>query len=143
MNLIIWLTSGGFTIKENKLSQFSRFLLMSGYAFFIKILKWLKLLNSVPFIKNTLVNHVYNQIWSLWLTFCGFTVKGKNYKISQFSRFLLRAGYAILVKIWKSLKLPNSVPFMKKTRVNHVSNRILSSLMTSGGFTVKKDNVQN
>ena len=39
-------------------------------------------------------------------------------------RFLLRSGYAILVKIWKWLKLLNSVQFIKKTLVNHVCIRI-------------------
>ena len=116
-----------------KISQFSRFLLMSGYAILVKIWKWLKLLNSVPFIKKTLVNHVYIRIWSFWLTFTVLHWMKTNFKISQFSRFLLMSGYAILVKIWKWLKLLNSVPFIKKTLVNHVYIRIWSSWLT---FTV-------
>ena len=70
-----WLT---FTVlqwmkKNSKNSQFSSFLLRSGYANSIKIWKWLKPLNSVPFIKKRLPNHVYIRIWSSWLTFTCFT----------------------------------------------------------------------
>ena len=116
-----------------KISQLSRFLLRSGYAIFVKIWKWLKLLNSVPFIKKTLVNHVYNWIWSFWLTFTVLQWMKANSKISQFSRFLLRSMYAILDKIWKWLKLLNSVLFIKKTLVNHVYNWVWSFGLT---FTV-------
>ena len=103
-----------------KISQLSRFLLMSEYAIQVKILNWLKLLNSVQFIKKTLVNQVYIRIWSFWLTFTVLQWMKKNSKISQFSGFLLSCEYAILVKIWKWLKLLNSIPFIKKTVVNHV-----------------------
>ena len=97
-----WLTSTVLQwMKTNfKISQFSRFLLRSEYANLVKIWKWLKLLNSVPCIKKTDVNQVYIRIWSFfWLSqfYCEWK---KNSKISQFSRFLLRSGYAILVKIW-------------------------------------------
>ena len=107
-----------------KISQFSRFLLTSEYQIQVKIWKWLKLLNSVPFIKKPLVNQVYIRIWSFWLTFTVLQWMKKNSKISQFSRFLLRSEYAIQVKIRKWLKLLNSLPFIKKTLVNHVSIRI-------------------
>ena len=132
-----WLT---FTVlqwmkKNSKNSQFSSFLLRSGYAILVKIWKWLKLLNSVPFIKKRLLNHVYIQIWSSWLTFTvSHRMKG-NIKISQFSRFLLRSEYAIQVKIWKWLKLLNSVPFIKKPLVNQVCIWIWSSWLT---FTVSQ-----
>ena len=96
------------------------FLLRSGYAILVKIWKWLKLLNSVPFIKKKLVNHVYNRIWSSSLTFTVSLWMKTNFKINQFSRFLLRSKYAIHVKIWKWLKLLNSFPFIKKALVNHV-----------------------
>ena len=85
-----------------------------------KIWKWLKLLNSFPFIKNTLGNHLYIWISTSWLTFRAFQWMKTNFKISQFSSFLLWSGYAILVKIWKWLKLLNSFPFIKKTLVNHL-----------------------
>ena len=121
-------------MKRNfKISQICRFLLRSLYRIMVKIWKWLKLLNSVPFIKKTPVNHVYIQIWSSWLNFKLLQWMKTNFKISQFSRFLLRSGYAILVKIWKWLKLPNSVPVMERTLVNHVYIRIWSSWLT---FTV-------
>ena len=124
-----WLT---FTVlqwmkRKFKISQFSRFLLRSEYAIQVKIRKWLKLLNSAPFIKKTLVNQVYIRVWSFWLTFTFLQWMKKNSKISQFSSFLLRSGCAIFVKIWKWLKLHNYVPFIKKTLVNHVYIRIWSS----------------
>ena len=86
----------------------------------VKISKWLKLLTSVPFIKKTLVNHLYIRIWSSWLTFTVLQRMKKNYKISQFSSFLLKSRYAIQVKIWQWLKLLNSFPFIKKTLVNRL-----------------------
>ena len=121
-----WLT---FTVSQGmkgniKISQFSRFLLRSEYAIQVKIWKWLKILNSVPFIKKPLVNQVCIWIWSLWLTFTVLQWMKKNSKNSQFSSFLLRSGYAILVKIGKWLKFLNSVPFIKKTLVNQVYIRI-------------------
>ena len=127
-----WLT---FTVlqwmkKNSKNGQFSSFLLMSGYAILVKIWKWLILLNSYPFIKKRLVNHVYIRIWSSSLTFTVSQGMKANIKISQFSRFLLRSEYAIPVKIWKWLKLLNSVPFIKKPLVNQVYIRIWSSWLT-------------
>ena len=130
-----WLT---FTVlqwmkKNSKNSQFSSFLLRSEYLIQVKIWKWLKLLNSVPFIKKPLVNQVCIWIWSFWLTFTVLQWMKKNSKNSQFSSFLLRSGYAILVKIWKWLKLLNSVPFIKKPLVNQVCIWIWSFWLT---FTV-------
>ena len=126
-----------FTVNEEKLqnSQFSSFLLRSGYAILVKIWKWLKLLNSYPFIKKRLVNHVYIWIWSSSLTFTVSQGTKANIKISQFSRYLLRSEYAIEVKIWKLLKRLNSVPFIKKLLLNHVYIRIWSSWLT---FTVSQ-----
>ena len=80
-----------------KISQFSRFLLRFGYVILVKIWKWLKLPNSVPFIKKTLVNHVYIRIWSSWLTFTVLQWMKWNFKLSQFSRFLLRGSW-----VWRS-----------------------------------------
>ena len=107
-----------------KISQVSRFLLRSEYAIQVKIWKWLKLLNSVPFTKKPLVNQVCIWIWSIWLTLTVSQGMKANIKISQFSRFLLRSKYAIQVKIWKWLKLLNSVPFIKKRLLNQVYIRI-------------------
>ena len=137
LNLIILTDFHSFTVNEenSKNSQFSSFLLRSGYAILVTIWKWLKLLNSVPFIKKRLRNHVYIRIWSSWLTFTVSQGMKANIKISQFSRSLLRSGYAILVKIWKWLKLLNSVPFIKKRLLNHVYIRIWSSWQT---FTVSQ-----
>ena len=118
-----------------KISQFSRFLLRSEYTIQVKIWKWLKLLNSVPFIKKPLVNQVCIWIWSFWLTFTVLQWMKKNSKNSQFSSFLLRSIYGILVKIWKWLKLLNSVPFIKKRLLNHVYIPIWSSSLT---FTVSQ-----
>ena len=117
-----WLTFNILELmkKNFKISQFSIFLLRSRYAILVKTWKWLKLLNSVPFIKETLVNDVYIWIWSSLLTFTVLQWMKTNFKISQFSRFLLKSEYAIHVKIWKWLKLLNSVQFIKKTLVNHL-----------------------
>ena len=136
----IWSSSLNFTVSQGmngniKISQFSRFLLRSDYLIQVKIWKWLKLLNSVPFIKKTLVNQVCIWIWSFWLTFTVLQWMKKISKNSQFSSFLLRSGFAILVKISKWLKLLNSVPFIKKRLLNHVYIRIWSSWLT---FTVSQ-----
>ena len=136
----IWSFSLIYTVlqwmkKNSKNSQFSSFLLRSGYAILVKIWKWLKLLNSIPFMKKRLLNHVYIRIWSSWLTFTVSQGMKANIKISQFSRFLLRSEYPIQVKIWKWLKLLNSYPFIKKRFVNHVYIRIWSSSLT---FTVSQ-----
>ena len=136
----IWSSSPTFTVSQGmkaniKISQFSRFLLRSEYPIQVKIWKWLKLLNSIPFIKKPLVNQVYIRIWSFWLTFTVLQWMKKNSKNSQFSSFLLRTRYAILVQIWKWLKLLNSVPFIKKWLLNHAYIRIWSSWLT---FTVSQ-----
>ena len=137
LNLIILTDFHSFTVNEEKLqnSQFLSFLLWSGYAILVKIWKWLKFLNSVPFIKKPLVNQVYIPIWSSSLTFTVSQGMKGNIKISQFSRFLLWSEYAIQVKIWKWLKLLNSVPFIKKPLVNQLYIRIWSSSLT---FTVSQ-----
>ena len=140
-----WLT---FTISQGmkaniKISQFSRFLLRSEYPIQVKILKWLKLLNSVPFINKRLLNHVYIRIWSSWLTFTVSQGMKANIKISQFSRFLLRSEYPIQVKIWKWLKLLNSVPFNKKPLVNQVYIRIWSFWLTFTVLQWMKKNSKN
>ena len=141
----IWSTSLTFSVSQGmkanfKISQFSRFLLRYEYAIQVKIWKWLKLLNSVPFFKKPLVNQVCIWIWSFWLTFTVLQWMKKNSKNSQFSSFLLRSGYAILVKIWKWLKLLNSVPFIKKQLLNHVYIRIWSYSLT---FTVSQGMKEN
>ena len=140
-----WLT---FTVlqwmkKNSKNSQFSSFLLRSGYAILVKIWKWLKLLNSVPFIKKRLLNHVYIRIWSSWLTFTVSQGMKANIKISQFSRFLLRSEYPIQVKIWKWLKLLNSLPLMKKPLVKQVCIRIWSFWLTFTVLQWMKKNSKN
>ena len=129
--------------KNSKNSQFSSFLLRSGYAIYFKIWKWLKLLNSFPFIKKGLLNHVYIRIWSSWLTFTVSERMKANIKISQFSRFLLMSEYAIQVKIWKWLKLLNSVPFIKKPLVNQVWISIWSFWLTFTVLQWMKKNSKN
>ena len=115
-NFIILTDFHSFRVNEDKLQNLSiwKFLLRSVYAILVKIWKCQKVLNSVPFIKKILVNHVYIRFWSLWLTFTVIQWIKASFKISQFSRFLLRSKYAIQFKIWKWLKLLNSVPFIKK-----------------------------
>ena len=129
-----------------KISQFWRFLLRSEYAIQVKIWKWLKLLNSVPFIKKLLLNHVYIRNLVILTDFHSFTVSQgmmANIKISQFSRFLLRSEYPIQVKIWKWLKLLNSVPFIKKPLVNQVYIRIWSFWLTFTVLQWMKKNSKN
>ena len=140
-----WLT---FTVlqwmkKNSKNSQISSFLLRSGYPIFVKIWKWLKLLNSVPFIKKPLVNQVYIRIWSFWLTFTFLQWMKKNSKNNQFSRILLRSEFTIQVKIWKWLKLPNSVRFIKKPLVNQVCIWIWSFWLTFTVLQWMKKNSKN
>ena len=125
------------------ISQSSRFLLRSEYTIQVKIWKWLKLLNSVPFIKKPLVNQVYIGIWSFWLTFTVLQWMKKNSKNSQFSSFLLRSGYAIFFKIWKWLKLLNSVKFIKKPLVNQVYIRIWLFWLTFTVLQWMKKNSKN
>ena len=113
---------------------------MSGYAILFKTWKWLKLRNSVRFIKKTLLNNVYNWIWSFWLSFTVLQWMKTSFKISKFSRSLLRSGYAILLKIWKWLKPLNSVPFIKKTSVNNVYNWVWSFGLTFAALQWIKKN---
>ena len=126
-----------------KINQFSRFLLRSEYGIQVKIRKWLNLLNSVPFITKPLINQVCFWIWSFWLPFTVLQWMKKNSKNSQFSSFLLRSGYAILVKIWKWLKLLNSVPFIKKPLVSQVYIRIWSFWLTFTVLQWMKKNSKN
>ena len=124
-----------------KISQFSRILLRSEYTIHFKIWKWLKLLNSVPFIKKPLVNQVSIRIWSFSLTFTVLQWMKKNSKNSEFSSFLLR--HAIQVKIWKWLKLLNSVPFIEKALVNQVCIRIWSFWLSFTVLQWMKKNSKN
>ena len=126
-----------------KISEFSRFLLRSEYAIQVKIWKWLKLLNSVPFIKKPLVNQVCIWIWSFWLTFTVLQWMKKNSKNSQFSSFLLRSENAIQVKVRKWLNLLNSVPFIKKPLVNQVWMWIWSFSLTFTVLQWMKKNSKN
>ena len=129
--------------KNSKSSQFSSILLRSGYAILVKIWKWLKLLNSVPFIKKRLLNHVYIRIWSSSLTFIVSQLMKSNIKISQFSRFQLRSEYPIQVQIRKRLKLLNSVSFIKKPLVNQIYIRIWSFWLTFTVLQWMKKNSKN
>ena len=126
-----------------KISEFSRFLLRSEYAIQVKIWKWLKLLNSVPFIKKPLVNQVCIWIWSFWLTFTVLQWMKRNSKNSQFSSFLLRSENAIQVKVRKWLNLLNSVPFIKKPLVNQVWMWIWSFSLTFAVLQWMKKNSKN
>ena len=144
----IWSFCQNFTVllcmkASFKISQFSRFLLRSEYAINFKIWKWLKQLNSVPFIKKTLVNQVYIRIWSFWLTFTVLLWMKASFKICQFSRFLLRSEYAINFKIWKWLKLLNSVTFIKKTLGNQAYICMWSFWLTFTVLQWLKKNFKN
>ena len=140
-----WLTFTGLQWMNTnfKPGQFSRFLLRSEYVILVKFWKWLKLLNSVRFIKKTLANQAYIRTWSFWVTLTVLQWMKTHIKIGQFSRFLLRSECAIQVKIWKWLKLLNCVPFIKKTLVNQVYLRIWSFWLTSSDLQWMKTKLQN
>ena len=125
-----------------KISQFSWFLLSSEYPIQVKIWKWLKLLNSVPFIMKRLVNHVYIRISSSSLTFTVSQGMNANIKISQFSRFLLRSEYTIQVKILIWVKLLNSVSFINKTTCKSSLHLNLIILTDFHSFTVNEEKLQ-
>ena len=129
--------------QTSKLVNFQDFYQGPSIRFRWKIWKWLKLLNSLPFIKKPLVNQVYIQIWSLWLTFTVLQWMKKNSKNVQISSFLLSSRYAIQVKIWKWLKLLNSLPFTKKTLVNQVYIRIWSFWLSFTVLQWMKKNSEN
>ena len=128
--------------KNSKNSQFSSFLPRSEYAILVKIWKWLKLLNSIPFIMKRLVNHVYIRISSSSLTFTFSQGMKANIKISQFSRFLLRSEYTIQVKIWIWVKLLNSVPFINRTTCKSSLHLNLIILTDFHSFTVNEEKLQ-
>ena len=138
-----WLLVALQTKKVNfKFSQFSRFLLRSGCAIVVQIRKWQKLLflfhSSKIHLKIMFTIEFDHFDWLLVV----LESNKIKFKISQFSRFLLRSGYVILIKIWKWLKLLSSVSFIKKTRVNHVYNRIWLFWLTFSGFTDKEGKLQ-
>ena len=64
----------------------------------------------------------------------------KNFKISQFSRFLLR--YKILVKIWKRLKLFNSLPIHQERMCKWCLQSNLIILTDFHSLTVKEDELK-
>ena len=130
--MIILTDFHSFTVNEEKLRNYSIwiFLRRSWYAILVKIWNWLKLLNSVQFMKKTLVNHLYIWILIILTVFSSFTVNEVIFKISQFEDFWLGQGMWYLSKFWKWLKVLNSVPFIKKTLVNQVYIRIWSFWQT-------------
>ena len=140
-----WLT---FTVlqwmkKNSKISQFSSFMLRSGYTIFVKYGKWLQLLNSLPFIKKTLVNQVCIRIWSFWLTFTMLQWMKKNSKISQFSRFSAEVRVCDFCQIWKMTKpsLFCSIRLENTCKSNSHSNLII--LTDFHSFTVDEEKLQN
>ena len=145
LNLIILTDFHSFTVNEVKLQKYSifKFSAKVWVCDFGQNLKMTKILNSVPFIKKRLLNHVYIRNWSSWLTFTVSQGMKTNIKISQFSRFLLRSEYPIQVKIWKWLKLLNSLPFIKKPLVNQVYIRIWSFWLTFTVLQWMKKNSKN
>ena len=106
----------------------------------VKIWKWLKPINSVPVIKKSLLNHLYIRISSSWLSFTILQWMKTNFKISQFSRFLLRSKYAIQVKIWKWPKLLNSVLFIKENTCKSSLHSNLIILNDFHSFTLNEEN---
>ena len=165
----IWSSWMTFTVlqwmkKNSTISQFSSFLLRSGSAILVKIWQWLKLLNSVPFIKymiqvkiwkwlkllnsvlfikKILINHVYIWIWSSWLTFTVLQLMKKNLKISQ------------VLKISPKVQVCDSGQNLKMTKTSlfcfiHQENTCKSSLHSNllnltdfHSFSVNEENLHN
>ena len=125
-----------------KIIKFSKFLLRSEYPIQVKIWKWLKLLNSVPIIKKTLVNQVYIRIWSFWLTFTVFQWMKENSKNSQFSSFLLRSRYAIHVKILKMTKTSSFCSIHQENTRKSTLHSNLIILSDFHSFTVNEEKQQ-
>ena len=125
-----------------KISQFSKFLLRSGYAIKVKIWKWLKLLNFFHSSRNH-KEFMFRIEFDHFDWLSQFCSEYRQFsKIRQFSRLLLRSRYSILFKIWKWLKLFNSVPFIKKTLANHVFNWVWSFEMSFINLQWMKTNVK-
>ena len=114
-----------------RISQFSKFLLKSGYAILVKYFKMTKtsLFCSIH-QENTRKSRL--QLNLIVLTDCHTVLQWMKtkFKICQHSRFLPRSRYVIKVKIWQWLKLFNFVFNFKKTVLNHVYCRIWSFWIT-------------
>ena len=145
LNLIIWTYFHSFTVNQDKPQNESIFRISGECRLcdFGQNLKMTKTSSFCSFIKKTNVYHVCNWIWSFGLIFTILQWMKTNFKISQLSGFLLRPCNTILVKIWKWLKLLNSVPFIKKTHANHFYNQIWSYFTDFHSFTVNEDKLQN
>ena len=107
-NLIILTNFHSFTVNKGKHQNKSiwRFLPRSTYVILAKICKSLNLLNSVLFIKKTWGNHIYIQIWHIWLTFTVLQWMKTNFKICQFVNFCLCPG------MWFWSKFENDKNFL-------------------------------
>ena len=79
-------------------------LLRSGNPILVKIWKWLKLVNSVAFIKKFYVNHVNIRIWLLLLTFSVLQWMKQTSKLVNLN-ISAKVRYTSLVKISHWLKL--------------------------------------
>ena len=84
------------------------------YAIHVKIWKCLKLNNPVPFIKKTLEKSSWHSNLINLTDFHSVAVNEDKLQNQSIIRFLLRLVYAILVKIWKWLKLLNSFHSSRK-----------------------------
>ena len=129
--------------QTSKLVNFQDFCWGLGMRFSSNIWKWLKLLYSVQFIKKTFLNHVYNLIWSFWLTVTVLQWRKTNFKISQFSRFLLRPRYAIF---GQNLKMAKTSLFCSNHQEKTYKSCLQSNLTILNDFhssTVNEDKLQN
>ena len=89
-----------------KISQFSRFLLMSGNAIKVKIWKWLKLLSSVPFIKKKNLKSCLQSNLIVLTDFHSFTVnedKLKNSRI-QYSNSVFKISAMVRISAMVSIQ---------------------------------------
>ena len=143
-----WLT---FTVlqwikKNSKNSQSSSFLLRSGYAIMVTISKWLKLLNSVPFIKKRLLNHVQNIFefdQDLWLKVHSFTGDWRQTsKLVNFQDFCYGPSIQFRSKFENDYHFINSVPLHQETASEWYLHSNLIILTDFHSFTVNEEKLQ-
>ena len=129
--------------QASKLVKFSRFLLRSEYPIQVKISKWLKLLNSVPFIKKPLVNQVCIWIWSFWLTFTVLQWIKKKSKNSQFSILSAKVRVCDFVQNLKMAKTSQFCSIHQETTCKSSLHSNLIILTDFHSFTRNEGKHQN
>ena len=125
-----------------KINKFLRFELRSEYLIQVEVWKWLKLFNSVPFIKKTLVNHLYIWIWLFWLT-----LKASQWMKTNSKLVNLRISAKVRVCDFRqNLKMTKTSYFCSIHQENPCKSCLHSNLIILidfHRFTVDEDKLQN